>query len=398
MKLFEFPINKDVVLQNQGELADTIRTLLYKENAKLFSKLNFDDDTPFLEPTLFYYFLATDKKLITPTLEQSLVGYILPKYRFEKFKAISDSYGFINLPGVGYLRTEPNKTFDILWNYESNKFSVEGYPFKYIEDKFIHDTRVRLCKHHTFLISQLSLDGKMVRFNESSEETLKNNLIFVEKALSMIKTLSRDFYELLILTTRELVILNSPNIYSMAAISYHGTAFINTEGYEHDEIFFIDDIAHQCGHIIFNALTLQTTNYLKVHKETFLRDFISEKREGRTVYSAFHGLFTYTTILYFLDLSLENFKFSRKQKHELIGRIGFYRMKFGNDLVSLTNSEIFTSKGLEFVEQFRLGYNYISYKYKEFIEEMNFEGSPYVFGYDFFKNLNPIENFDKKLA
>ncbi|GCC52872.1 hypothetical protein SanaruYs_31110 [Chryseotalea sanaruensis] len=394
MKLLNFEIDKNLVFNNQAELADTIRVLFYKQNPLLFDKLAYDNDLAFLEPTLFYFFLAESKNLTTSTLEQSVFGYIEPSLRPKEFEARSDQFGFINLPNIGYLHSEPSQQVKIVWDFNSKELRIKDQISKLTTDSFINGTSIRLCKHHSFLISQLSLDGEMVRFNESADHTLTRHLNHIENAFVMMKKISPEFTELLINTVREISIMSSPNIYSMAAISYHGTAFINTEGLAHDEVFFIDDLAHQCGHVVFNALTLQTTEYLKVPKETFLREFISEKREGRTIYGAFHGLFTYTTILFFLDKALSGFQFDVKQRHEIIGRIGFYTKKFGSDLKSLDNDQIFTSEGLKFIKKFKDGYDYINDKYNDKLILMNFEGSPYVFSYDFFNQLNPISKFE----
>lgn len=398
MKLFDFYIDKDLVLQNQVELADTIRVLMYKENPALFNRLTYESDATFLEPTLFYYFLAKSKNLTKATIEQSVIGYIDEDKRPIEFEGLSDQYGMINLPNFGYVLTEPSKLHRLRLDPEQReKIVVEGYPSKFVADTLHTGSNIRLCKHHTFLISQLALDGQMVRFNEPANETLTKHFNHIEKAFSLINSISSDFYDLIKSTVRELVVMNSPNIYSMAAISYHGTAFVNTDNLQHDEVFFVDDIAHQCGHVIYNALTLQTTEYLKVHKERFLRDFISEKREGRTVYSAFHGLFTYSTILYFLDKCFSDFPFDEKQKHEILGRIAFYTKKFGSDLVSLTNEEIFTPTGMHFIDSFRMGHEFILEKYRTPIKDMDFEGSPYVFGYEFYSFKNPIAKFRQYL-
>ncbi len=398
MKLFDFYIDKDLVLQNQVELADTIRVLLYKENPALFNRLTYESDLTFLEPTLFYFFLAKSKNLTKATIEQSVFGYMDEDKRPTELEALADQYGMINLPKVGYVLTEPSKLHRLRLDPDrKEKIVVEGYPSKFVPDTLHSGTNIRLCKHHTFLISQLSLDGQIVQFNESAQDTLTKHFNHIEKAFSLINSISSDFYDLMKSTVRELVVMNSPNIYSMSAISHHGTAFLNTNNLSHDEVFFVDDIAHQCGHVIYNALTLQTTEYLKVHKKTLLRDFISEKREGRTVYSAFHGLFTYSSILYFLDKCFCDFTFNEKQKHEILGRLVFYTVKFGNDLVSLTNDEIFTPTGMLFIDSFRRGYDFILDKYRTPIKETNLDGSPYVFGYEFYSLKNSITKFRQYL-
>ena len=56
MKILDFSIDKQIIVDNQNELADTIKVLLINHDESLFEKLDFDNNFIFLEPMLFLFF------------------------------------------------------------------------------------------------------------------------------------------------------------------------------------------------------------------------------------------------------------------------------------------------------------------------------------------------------
>src|SRR5690606_27862038 len=116
---------------------------------------------------------------------------------------------------------------------------------------------------------------------------------------------------------------------SLAALFYFGAGLLNVNNVNHNEAFFIDDIAHQCGHTVFYALTLDQSKYLIPPPDTPLQNITGNKDESRDVYGSFHELFTYTTILESInnELSNTNKTYEKVVLDELIARLGFYMNK-----------------------------------------------------------------------
>src|SRR2546426_2901954 len=91
--------------------------------------------------------------------------------------------------------------------------------------------------------------------------------------------------------TRRIFLYNAELPTSFATMSAHGVAFLNVKD-DNDEVFFVDDLAHQCGHVLFNALTQEKERFLARPADTPMRDFCHDQEDPRTLYSALHGLFT----------------------------------------------------------------------------------------------------------
>ncbi|NBA86611.1 hypothetical protein GVN16_12630 [Emticicia sp. CRIBPO] len=379
MKILQFYISDLLLAQNQISLADTIRMAIYQENEVLFNLLDYENDILFLEPNCFCYFLSDIDPENRMSLEQTLFGYIAEEKRPSKIAVKADLFGLVNLPNLGYIQTNP---FEVLW------LSSQEIEQRLLSGKFVKNSSIRLCLHPT---DHLSCQ-KGVVFDESVEQSLAKHQKQLEKAIDFFQNQVSDFWQLITGVNNQFVVFSSPNHNSFASISHHGTAYFNVENKQKSPIFFIDDIAHQCGHVIFNVLTLEATKFLKVSKDYPLRGFSTNPQENRGVYGAFHGLFTYTTILHSLDKVLKSETlFDEKQCHEALGRMGFYMHKFYLDLQLMSNSEILTHDGLAYHKQFLDGYNTILLEYGKELALLDYSNQPYTFQYDLFNDLNPLQ-------
>jgi hypothetical protein len=352
---------------------------MYQANEQLFDLLEYENDTFFLEPNLFCYFLSDIGLKNKTSLEQTLFGYIAGGKRPAEVTLKADLFGLVNLPNLGYIRANPYEVFTL---------SDEEITQKLIPNQFVKNSAIRLCLHPTDHLSYQ--DG--VIFDEPIEQSLTKHQSQLVEATIFFQNNLPDFWKLIEDFTREFVVFSSPNHNSFAGIMQQGTAYFNIENKQKSVVFFIDDIAHQCGHVIFNVLTLETNKFLKVAKDSSLSGFTPNPQESRGVYGAFHGLFTYTTILHSLDkvIKCDNL-FDDILCHEALGRMGFYMGKFYSDLQLMNNSEILTDEGLAYHRQFSEGFNTIFQEYGKELTLFNYSNQLYTFQYDLFQLLNPIQ-------
>jgi hypothetical protein len=129
----------------QIALADTVRTLVYKSDASLFEKLDFEDDLTFLEPGLFAYFTAPDRPLAT--LEQLLFSYLPEQARSDRLRVYADSNGAIHLPRVGSVTHQVRGAFcEVGWNRSTSAFcAADGRsPLPLSVADFLDDGRIEV--------------------------------------------------------------------------------------------------------------------------------------------------------------------------------------------------------------------------------------------------------------
>lgn len=151
MKVLDFETSLAEIENGKLELADISKTWLYQHAPEWFDILNFEDDSIFLEPSLFYYFrkLTRQEKCMMP-LEQILWGYTPKEKRLSTINVFTDIDGVIYLPNIGYIVTnteglkEHSITFvngekNIIFNNEKldivPRKTIEGRDFLLLQHK-----------------------------------------------------------------------------------------------------------------------------------------------------------------------------------------------------------------------------------------------------------------------
>jgi hypothetical protein len=116
---------------NQTEIANAIKTLIYKESAGLLKKVDFDNENIFLEPLLFAYFNSKeDNHFPNQILEGILQGYFLNQIK-QSYNKVSIDY----VPNIGYFKegeTIPFEPIQIIKNTNIEIFKYSVTPIMYI--------------------------------------------------------------------------------------------------------------------------------------------------------------------------------------------------------------------------------------------------------------------------
>jgi HEXXH motif-containing protein len=389
MKLLHFTVDPDQIAQHLVQLANLNRIETYNSAPELFEFLEFEDDQTFLEPALFFFNATKDTQLQTTPLEQILWGYMHTKDRPRQITVRTCTEGCVALPQVGNFQTTlPATNLNLTWNggQQFRLFQEDGkeVPATFFPEEFLPGSPIRIARH----VLDSYPEYHKVKMARPVAQVVDQWQGTLAKAYQLMQKATPEICQLLEQSTREISLFSSANFNSHAAIAYFGTAFLNVEDEPYDEAFFLDDLAHQCGHVIFNALTLHAEEYLTVPKTTPLGTLIGYESERRPVYGAFHGLFTYTTILHTLDRCISAQLLNQRQLQEAIGRIGFYQEKFRYDLINFQKAGVFTKQGNEFYQGFLASHKMILDKYRH-LPKASFEGQPYTFRYELFLKNNP---------
>ena len=95
-------------------LFETIQLLLYKENPSILEKVDFEDDSVFLEPLLFAYFNSKkDNFFSIYLLSEIMQGYYVEKEPLLLNESFNDE-GIAYVPNLGYFDKNGSKIDDIL--------------------------------------------------------------------------------------------------------------------------------------------------------------------------------------------------------------------------------------------------------------------------------------------
>ena len=189
---------------------------------------------------------------------------------------------------------------------------------------------------------------------------------------------------------------------SFATLSAQGIGFYNAYQDDYDEVFFVDDIAHQTGHVLFNVMIYDAEQFFKISRNTILEVITMPDGgfiENRDLHVIFHALYTYYTSFICIDACLESNVWKGKQKHEAIGRIAFYINKCYSDLLLIDNpinsdqksTEYFTNDGLKIYRELKTKWNEMYKKWYEVTRCFDMSNQPYNFTYSKFLVLNPLQ-------
>lgn len=210
----------------------------------------------------------------------------------------------------------------------------------------------------------------------------------LERALEDFARLAPALLRLLLHANRRIHVYRAPEPNSFATLSVHGCAFLNTP-HDASEAFFLDDFAHQGGHVVFNAATHEQTRYLRLAGDTPLAQ-LGARDDSRTVYAAFHGLFTYSSILTVLLNAWSDAHYDHASRHELRGRIAFYLVKFHSDLELMRDTRIYTPAGAYLYEGFRDCFQRARARIYAAIADVDLSAQPYVFSPSVYVQHNPM--------
>ena len=164
----------------------------------------------------------------------------------------------------------------------------------------------------------------------------------------------------------------------------------------------MEDIAHQCGHVIFNNIIHGNKDIFRISPETIIKEkgffgAIVNLLEKRTLFVAFHALFTYYSITLCLEACLLKAELTLLQKHEALGRLAFCFRKYTNDIELLSKvdkdgqSLYFTEAGLELYRPMEALYKKTRIEWVVKIKKINLLNQPYNFSVKNFRTSNPIK-------
>ena len=325
-------------------------------------------------------------------LREILLGYV--KNRTEAH-VIEHSFNHNNvafLPEIGYFKrgSDPEKLF-LVGPDNSGNTEMEFEPVLKIDGfeimKHIHPL---LHPHFTEFYN-----GENHELTSPYHSTWKKHTEALEKALYIIKVHIPDFYEKLQFTNKRIYIHDNLKVINFVTLETHGMLYFNTLD-SNDEIYFLEELIHQGSHNYLNVVFYNKSEFFKMDVEReIMKDNGGAKVDTRTIYSAFHGLYTVTKRLEYFDLLLSKGIFSGRKKHELLGRLTDQFSRFRTGLGSLDLDRVYTEKGKEFYFHLEeLGDSILS-KYHLLPQLFDLSNRDVDFRYEEFCLLNPIEKFNE---
>jgi hypothetical protein len=382
---------KQGIKVGQAGLAGILRSLVRDSDQELAEQLETVEDGAFLEPMLCAYFHANNPDV---SLRQILFTHIIEACETDRVTVVSDRHGAIYIPGLGYYITrQAGKRIELHWNGSAR--TAELYldecrvQCSFCELSRINGTEIEVYQSVPQLFVPFFVDpnGSPVAAELVSGDSSRRK--HLEDACDILREHYNDYFENIVNTIRGVIMYSAPHPYSFATMGAHGVAFLNSNS-ESNSVFFLEDMIHQCGHVIFNAATLDKNRLFTIDPDTPLSSVSTLDDYHGTLYEAFHGLYTQTNINHCFNTCREAKVFSGRDKHEMEGRISDDMKRFAGAIYALGQRELYTDLGWQLYEYFRSSFVFLYRLQREVIEQYDTSNQSYIFDYRRFHEKNPF--------
>jgi hypothetical protein len=389
MEFFETISQK--LLEGKEALSYSIKMMLYQKEPELFELLDFEDDSIFQEPLLYTYYNVPSPSM---QLSQILYGYIQPSSRPESQDVATDADGVVYLPNIGYFKTGlPAR--NITLHYKDDTFNfTDGdvpVPATFIPLTYIKGTTIELCSRNNLLFQDFFAMANSHEVSFFSGEEWDKHQKNVEKAFTIVQDNFPVFYDMLLQSVRRIVIFKSPSQRSFASLQVNGAAFFNIKEHD-DEVFILEDITHQCGHVVYYAVAHDKQTYLAAPITTPLKNFTGVETDSRGLLNAFYALLPYCFSNYCSKVCDDNQVFKGRQYHEFLGRFAFRMRKFTTDIKNFSAPGIFTPKGIELFKGMKAVHQLIYDSRQPVLQHFDVTNQQYEFSYDRFLQANSVDS------
>jgi hypothetical protein len=400
-----FDKQKELLSEGYIEILEKVKMICYKMDKSFFETFDFNNPKIYNEPVLFS--LLNDKQPDINTIYSYFLGY--QNGKLQKTGLLkTNTTGQIYLPNIGWLHTglnDENLKIDIDSSGKISAYKLNGEIVAHFFEPplFLNEGEIEVYKYslHPFVKSYYDEFRNPVAVE--IKNVTKKFLPFLKIAYHYIKKHIPSHYELINKYANKCVVFKEPSgrRNSFADFAAHGTGFYNAYQEEYNEVFFIDDIAHQTGHVLMNTMAKEIQKFIKISSSTKIQDiyYQGEIVETRSIEVVFHALYTYYTTFICLNACLENGVFTKLKRFEALGRMKFYLFKCYKDLLLIkklnisfeeNESDIFTEKGHIIINNILKTWDIMNKKWGKEVDSLILNRQPYNFTNKIFYEENDL--------
>jgi hypothetical protein len=320
------------------DYADTLRALVIDADPALAAGLPFEKDSVFLEPSLFAVFASPGEG--GATLPQRLAAAFAGRAG-RTLPVRSDGAGTIHLPRLGQLSTAlGDAEFKLVRRGGEWHLSYAGKPVPFTPAP-VHIVRgiellTAIPPYFRPLLPAADRDGAAI-----------DEAAFARAAAAALDAVAAAWPAMsrcLRAHLRTIVALPADGVNSFAAPAAHGAIFVSVA----DTLTvpqLIEELAHQGGHVIFGAATVDPGPLLEVAPDTPMRAYSDAAEDRRSVYEALHGLLTEALMVVVLDRCLSLRRWSARERLELRGRLAYIGVRAHGELASFAAAGLLSPEG-----------------------------------------------------
>ncbi|MCB2378637.1 hypothetical protein LGH70_13635 [Hymenobacter sp. BT635] len=393
-----------------GLTADRIKLYVYKQDPGLFDLLDFDDDAIFLEPLVAAHRRATYGKYahhapvdsLPLSLRQALYGYIKPEQRPTTLSVVSDNQGWVYIPRLGYFITPcTNAALQLTYLHATDTFFImqdgELITADFKPCQFIATPDIHLYQSNPALLNTLFNKLEADTVTQADPSLPEANIVAaiparlpeLGKAFAIIRHYLPDYYHQICLVAKGLMVFENPYVRPFATPFAPGISFISVAPTD-SVIYFIVELIHQFGHNMLYAIMDNRKSYFQIDPMAPLSVFNHNPKERRSLFSAFHGLFTTTKIAECLEVLYYSNVFQGDEQQEIVARLADNKRRFRTGIERIEHDRILTPQGVALYEHLDTSCAAVYRRLDAVVREYNVSNQPFMFTYSLFKEANLV--------
>lgn len=390
MQLDALPLILHMARTGQDFYSDTMRELLRQVSPQLLRRLKQEDSADLKEPFLFSYFTSPNG-ITECSLEQLFAAKLWSTDPGELIAIVTNGRGASLIPGLGYVRSNtPGSRIETtlptgLWTSSGHLREKPDVELDYVPLLYV-DESIEVLREYVPLLNQF--------FGEHAgdvEQTVavaaEDHSLTLSNALQILKSSWSDLHGALSSVLRRVVLFQCQHFNSFATPAAHGTAFINLN-LGNTEAFFLEDLAHQGGHVLLAAATVDQSAFFNGPSDQELSSLTGNSDDDRTIYIALHGLVTEAFMTVLLTRCLQQKSLPPTQTFELLGRCAFIFRRFTSDLSLIGELPIFNNFGGQLIHSIKESWNQADKLHGTVFRQLDFSNQEYNFSYSLFLEAN----------
>jgi len=209
----------------------------------------------------------------------------------------------------------------------------------------------------------------------------------IRKSINVFKISSPSFFSQIEIVVDEVLIHSSQESNSFVSEKIDGVIFLYPK--EPPTLcYFIEELAHQGGHLILLAATNSPSEYFNFEQDAFTSTHNKLSTNRRSNYVILHSLFTLAMISSCLRDVIHSNVLNKDENLEALGRLIYASKRFELDAISILNSNTLNQKGLILLRAMATSVQRSIDYFKHFGLELNMQGHEYDFSVQSFMKLN----------
>lgn len=332
------------VERGQRSLALALRPVVQAIAPGASERVPAADDDHLREPLLIALIAGGHGSAVD--VDPLLAGYAEPELRPTRLTVRADHTGRVFLPRLGYLANlPPESRIELARTSRSepgyaprDADQVDATPLSTLR---LGRSRITVLTHSIPLLDSPAVvsdgAGPLPAVHESAQRGRRDLTVAIE-------ALQRDWPALMRLidaTVRHVVLFSDPRRNSFATPAAHGVVFLNSPS--PSVPFFVEDLAHQCGHVLFSASWQGGEPLLRTPAAT-MAEVGGHAQDGRSLEVALHGMVTQVLMI----AALERYGAgcgASEQASEALARMRFALLRLSHDVRRFAAGDAFTEEG-----------------------------------------------------